>query len=137
MVTLAICAKSTSILKVALLICSAWLFSLFSFLYIDVPAYFLLAIIIDSVLAFQFWRMAQFEIFPVILCVIMLCEVGFLATAVAVSFDDYWTIFVLNRSFELMLLYVIGSSIYRIHGLRYDKEKQEPPRVWRLQFIAG
>lgn len=102
---------------------------------IDATTYLFYSIAVDLGLAFQFWRMARFEIFPAVLCIVLLGSVLFTIFALVVSFHLYWTFFGLNRIFELMLLYMIGCCIFRMRT-RHQKDERKPPMDWRASFIA-
>ena len=136
MLVSALFSKSKMIRSAALLITAAWAFSLFAMLYIGGAAYLYVAVMINCVLAWRFFRLAQRDLFPIVLLLIVICENLFLGFAIATSFDWWWTIFTLNRLFELMLLYIIGSSLFRMRVLKSVDENRKPPRGWRAQFAA-
>lgn len=130
-------ARSRSIRTAAMLISGAWTFGLFAFFYVKVPAYFLVAVMLDTVLAFHFWRMAKVEIFAAPLCLIMLLEITVVTFSHAVGLTTYATLFTMNRFFELTLLYLIGCSLFRIHILRLQRKSDQPITGWRAKFVVG
>lgn len=134
---LSLLARSRSIRTAALLITGAWAFGLFAFFYVKIPAYFLVAIMLDTVLAFHFWRMAKVEIFSAPLCLIMLFEITVVTFTQAVGLTTYSTLFAMNRLFELTLLYLIGCSLFRIHILRLQRRSEKPITGWRANFVVG
>ena len=136
MLASAFLSKSKMIRTAAFLITAAWVYSLFAMLYIGGAAYLYVAIMINCALAWRFWIMAQHDLFPIVLLLIVICETLFLGFAIATSFDWWWTIFTLNRLFELILLYIIGRSMFRMRVLKSMNEKRKPPRGWRAQFAA-
>lgn len=133
----ALLSQSKSIKTAALMISTVWLFSLLYFLAIGGTKYFLTAAFIDAILAYQFWRMAKTEAFPAPLCCLMIADVTFVAIATLFSFTEFWTIFVLNRIFELTLAYMIGASIYRIRKLRPPDDNPAKAGDSSFKFIAG
>lgn len=136
-VALALLANSRSIRTAAILIGGAWAFSIFTFFYLNPTGYFLVAVMLDTLLAYHFWRMARVEIFPAALCVILLFEISFIVFAEAAALAPFWTMFVLNRIFELTLLYLIGCSFFRIHIRRLQKNSDQPITGWRANFVVG
>ena len=130
-------SKSQTIQTAALLIAVVWLFSLIYFLVAGGPRYFFVSAILDGMLAYQFWRMSRQEIFPSVLCCLMIADVVVIVFAAALSLSEYWTIFVLNRLFELMLVYIIGASIYRLRSLRPSDDERNIADNSELKFIAG
>ena len=136
MLVSALISKSKMIRSAALLITAAWVYSLFAMLYIGGRSYLYVAVMINCLLAWRFWMMAQRDFFPMALFLIVIFENLFLGFAIATSFDWWWTIFTLNRLFELMLLYIIASSLFRLRVLKGANEKREPQRGWRAQFAA-
>ena len=136
-VGLSFLARSRSIRGAAMLISGAWVFGLFSFFYVNVPAYFLVAVMLDTVLAFHFWRTAKVEIFAAPLCLIMLVEITVVTFSQAVGLTTYSTLFAMNRFFELTLLYLIGCSLLRIHILRLQRKSEKPITGWRANFVVG
>ena len=101
---------------------------LFAFFYLNGPSYFLVAVMLDTILAYHFWRMAKVELFPAPLCIILLFEITFIVFATSVGLANHATLFVLNRIFELILLYLIGCSLFRIaiRKLRKDHMERHP-----------
>ena len=136
MFTLAFLSKSNSIQFAAALIAGSWVFSAGYFFYVGGKGYYLLVIVLNLLLAIRFLKMSQVQLFPVVLCAIFFTSAGFLVIARTVSFDAYWTIFILNRVFELSLFYVIGCSIHRIRKLRPMIEKQPSSPRTNVPFIA-
>lgn len=130
-------AQSRSIRTAASLIGIAWAFGLFAFFYLNGPGYFLVAVMLDTILAYQFWRMAKISIFPAPLCFIFLVEIAFVTFTQVVGFSTFWTMFVLNRLFEITLLYLIGCSFFRIRITRLQKKSKEPITDWRVRFVVG
>jgi len=137
MITFALLSRSRTIQSTALMIAAVWLVSLMWFLVADMRYYYALTLPMDGALAFQFWRMGQREIFPAILCYVLIGELIFLAAAMAVGLSDFWTIFVLNRVFEAMLLYIITASIFRIRKLKSPDVEAPGAADASLKFIAG
>lgn len=137
MIIFAWLSQSKTVQTAALMITGAWLISLIYFLYFGGSQYYVLTLLLDFVLAFQFWRMARKEIFPVALCFLMIGEVLFLFSAAAISLSSFWIVFGLNRIFELTLAYVIGCSIYRIRKLETPPGNAARGDDLRLKFIAG
>jgi nitrogen fixation/metabolism regulation signal transduction histidine kinase len=72
-----------------------------------------------------------------VLCLIHLVEIGFIVAAVSSSFSTWWTLFTLNRLFELTLLYLIGASLFRLHLRRRHAKSGAPFTGWRANFMAG
>lgn len=133
----ALLSQSKTIQSAALMISGVWLFSMLYFLSVGAPEYFLLTALLDGMLAFQFWRMSKNEVFPCVLCCLLIGELFFLAAAALFTLTEFWTIFGLNRIFELMLAYIIGASIYRIRKLRPHDIGDGQPEERSLKFIAG
>lgn len=136
-VGLSFLANSRSIRTAATLIGGAWAFGLFSFFYLNVVGYYLVAVMLDTIIAYHFWRMAKAEIFPAPLVIALLFEISFIIFAQAVGVSSFGTMFVLNRLFELMLLYLIGCSLFRIHIRRLQKKSDQPITGWRAHFVVG
>ena len=130
-------AQSRSIRTAASLIGLGWVFGLFSFFYLNSSGYFLIAVMYDTLLAYHFWRMAKASIFPAPLCMLLMLEIAFIVFAQAVGLSTYATLFVLNRLFELTLLYLIGCSFFRIRIMRLQKKLKEPITDWRVRFVVG
>ena len=133
----ALLSRSQTIQTAALLIAAVWVLSLLYFLMAGGPRYFFVSAILDGMLAYQFWRMSRQEIFPSVLCCLMIADVVVIVFAAAISLSEYWTIFVLNRLFELMLVYIIGASIYRIRSLQPSDDERNIADNGGLKFIAG
>ena len=136
MLTSAVVSRSSMIRTAALLITAAWAYSLFAYLYIGKASYFVLAFVIDAMLAYRFRIMAQRDLFPVALFYICLVEMAFICFAFAVVMDNFWIVFWLNRIFDLTLLYIIGSSLLRSRYLRRAGDKKNRLGGWRAQFAA-
>jgi hypothetical protein len=130
-------SQSRVIVIAAMLIAGAWVMGTFSFLYFRPPAHYLVAIALDATLAFCFWRMARRRSMAAVLCLIHLVEIGFVVAAVSSSFSTWWTLFTLNRLFELTLLYLIGVSLFRLHLRRRHAKSGAPFTGWRANFMAG
>lgn len=135
-VGLSLLARSRAIRTAALLIAGAWALSLFAFFYVRIPAYFPVVVILDAVLAYRFGRMAKVHFFPAPLCVLQLVEIAFVAVAVTAGLPTYWTLFVMNRLFELTLIYLIGCALFRIHLLRRQRKSKTPITGWRANFVV-
>jgi hypothetical protein len=130
-------SRSRVIVNAAVLIAGAWVLGSFSFFYLRLPAQYLVAVALDATLAFCFWRMAQRRVLAAVLCLIHLVEIGFIVAAVSSSFSTWWTLFTLNRLFELTLLYLIGASLFRLHLRRRHAKSGAPFTGWRANFMAG
>ena len=137
MIVFAILSQSRTIQTAALMIAGVWLISIICFLIVAGQHYYVLSLAFDAVLAFEFWRMAQKEIFPLILCLLMIGEIAFLVGAAAISLDAFWTMFILNRIFEATLAYIIGCSIFRIRKLKAPENDSNCEADPGLKFIAG
>ena len=130
-------AQSRSIRTAASLIGIAWAFGLFAFFYLNGPSYFLVAVMLDTVLAYHFWRMAKVSIFPAPLCILLMTEIAFITFAQAAGLTTYVTLFILNRLFELTLLYLISCSLFRLYVRRLQKKSKQPITDWRVRFVVG
>ena len=137
MIVLAWLSQSKTVQATALMFAGFWLLTMTYFFYIDGMQYYALTLLVDCALAYQFWRMARTEIFPVVLCGLMVGQVLFLVGALSFSLNGYWIIFVLNRIFELTLAYIIGCSIYRIRKFETPAETRDHSADMGLKFIAG
>ncbi|MCB2097720.1 MAG: hypothetical protein KDE05_08820, partial [Parvularculaceae bacterium] len=127
-------AESKDIRTAASLIGMGWVFGIFSFFYLNTEGYFLVAVMYDTIIAYHFWRMAKVSIFPAPLCILLLFEITFLVFSQSVGLSTYATLFVANRLFEIVLLYLIGCSLFRIHILRLQRKSKEPITDWRVRF---
>lgn len=130
-------ANSRSLRAAASLIGGAWFLGLLSLLYLDVAGYYRVAIMLDAIIAYRFWRMAKVEIFAAPLCLILLFEIAIAIFAQAVGSSSYATMFALNRLFELTLIYLIGCSLFRIHILRRQQRSDRRIKGWRADFVLG
>jgi len=130
-------ANSKSIRTAAGLIGVGWAFGLFSFFYLNVSGYFLVAVMYDTILAYHFWRMAKVELFASPLYIALLFEITFIVFTQGVGLSSYATMFILNRLFEFILLYLIGCSLFRLHVLRLQRKSKEPITDWRVRFVIG
>ena len=130
-------ARSRVIRNAALLIGAAWAVGIFSFFSLRLPAHYLVAIALDATLAFCFWRMAQRRILAAVLCLVHLVEIAFLMAAMSAGLSTWWTLFTLNRLFELTLLYLIGCSLFRLYIRRRSAKSPAPLTGWRANFMAG
>ncbi|HBK93125.1 MAG TPA: hypothetical protein DDZ68_15800 [Parvularcula sp.] len=130
-------ANSKSIRTAAGLIGVGWAFGLFSFFYLNVSGYFLVAVMYDTILAYHFWRMAKVELFAAPLYIALLFEITFIVFTQGVGLSSYATMFILNRLFEFILLYLIGCSLFRLHVLRLQRKSKEPITDWRVRFVIG
>ncbi len=130
-------ANSKSIRTAASLIGMGWAFGLFAFFYLNVSGYFLVAVMYDTILAYHFWRMAKAQLFAAPLYIVLLFEITFITFTQAVGLSSYATMFVLNRLFEVILLYLIGCSLFRLHVLRLQQKSKEPITDWRVRFVVG
>ncbi len=130
-------SRSRVIRVAALLITGAWVLGTFSFFYLKLPAHYVVAIALDATLGFCFWRMAQRRILAAALCLIHLAEIAFITAALSAGLSTWWTLFTLNRLFELTLLYLIGASLFRLHLRRRQSRSQAPLTGWRANFMAG
>lgn len=81
--------------------------------------------------------MAQRRILAAALCLIYLAEIVFIITALSVGISTWWTLFTLNRLFELTLLYLIGCSAFRLYLRRRQAKSHTPLTGWRANFVAG
>ena len=134
----AACLSRSRVLRTAaLLIAGAWAIGTFSFFYMRLPAHYLIAVALDATLAFCFWRMAQRRIMAAALCLVHLAEIAFITAALSVGLSTWWTLFTLNRLFELTVLYVIGASLFRLHLRRRQSRSHAPLTGWRANFMAG
>ncbi|MEQ1931996.1 MAG: hypothetical protein ABL957_15900 [Parvularculaceae bacterium] len=137
MIACAFLSKSNTIRKCALLIGGSWLITIFGYFYLDRPAAFIAAtLFVDSFLAWRFWRMAQRDVFPAGLCLILTGEIAFVLAAKAVALDAYWTAFWLNRIFEITLLYIIGGSLLRLRLLRAGVRAPEHSHGRRKHYFG-
>ncbi|NNE40789.1 MAG: hypothetical protein HKN14_07710 [Marinicaulis sp.] len=136
-IVFALLSQSKTIKTAALIISGVWLVSILYFLAVGGSKYFLLVALTDSVLAFLFWRMAKTELFPAALCCFMIANIVVVIVSAAIPLSEFWTIFTLNRIFELMLAYIIGSSIYRIRKLRPPDFEEAEAMDRSLKFLAG
>lgn len=130
-------ANSKSIRTAASLIGMGWAFGLFAFFYLNVSGYFLVAVMYDTILAYHFWHMAKAQLFAVPLYIVLLFEITFITFTQAMGLSSYATMFILNRLFEVILLYLIGCSLFRLHVLRLQKNSKEPISDWRVRFVIG
>ena len=130
-------AHSKAIRTAASLIAIAWAFGLFAYLYLAGPGYFLVAVMLDTVLLFQFWRMGRVSIFPVPLFYLLMFEIAFIVLSQSVGMTNFATMFVLNRVFEAMLVYLIGCSLFRMHVTRLQEKSAAPITDWRVRFVVG
>lgn len=130
-------SRSRVIRTAASLIAGAWVLGTFSFFYVKLPAHYVVALALDATLALCFWRMAQRRILAAALCIIHLAEIAFIAAALSAGLSTWWTLFTLNRLFELTLLYLIGVSLFRLHLRRRHSKSGAPFTGWRANFIAG
>jgi hypothetical protein len=137
MFSLAAISKSVSIRTSAIMVSLAWLLLIGCYFYLAQREYFMMVLFVDGLLAYRFWRMARIEIYPSVLCVIMLAEIAFTVMALSLSWHFYWIAFVMNRFFELTLLYIIGCAIFRIRVLRREEKTQKPASGWQVRFVAG
>lgn len=137
MIVFALLSQSRAIQTAALLLASVWLISLLYYLIIGGARHYALIFMLDGALAYQFWRMAQREMFPVFLFYLMLADMAFILFAFAISLEHFWFMFMLNRNFDATLLYIIGSSIYRIRKLSPPVSDGAKSENGRLKFIAG
>lgn len=130
-------AGSKLIRTAASLVGICWAFGLFSYLYLNVASYYLIAVMLDTILAYQFWRIGKKSFFAAPLFYLIMFEIAFIVLAQGAGLSTYATLFVLNRIFELTLLYLIGCSLFRLHVLRLQKNSKEPITDWRVCFVAG
>jgi len=130
-------ANSKSIRTAASLIGMGWAFGLFAFFYLNLSGYFLVAVMYDTILAYHFWRMAKVELFAAPLCIALLFEIAFVIFTQGVGLSSYATLFILNRVFEVILLYLIGCSLFRLHVLCLQRKSKEPITDWRVRFVIG
>lgn len=130
-------ANSRAIRTAASLIGIAWAFGLFAYLYLAGPGYYLVAVMLDTVLMFQFWRMGRVSIFPVPLFYLQLIEIAFIVLAQSAGLSNFATMLVLNRVFEVVLLYLIGCSLFRLYVASLQKKSKEPITDWRVRFVVG
>ena len=129
--------RSKLVRSVASLVGICWAFGLFAFLYMNTASYFLVAVMLDTILAYQFWRIGRNSFFTVPLFYLMMVEIAFIVFSQGVGLPTYWTLFVLNRIFELTLLYLIGCAIFCIRLRQAQRKSEEPITDWRVRFIAG
>ena len=137
MIIFALLSQSNTIQRAALMIAGVWLFSILYYLAVGGAKYFALVVLLDGALAFQFWRMSRTEFFPAPLCCLMISDILFILIASVFSMAEFWKIFVLNRIFELTLIYMIGSSIYRIRKLRPPEQEDALMDDGSFRFLAG
>jgi hypothetical protein len=130
-------SQSRVIRTAAMLITGVWMVGTFSFFYLKLPAHYLVAIALDATLAYCFWRMAQRRILAAALCLIHLVEIVFVTAALSAGLSTWWTLFTLNRMFELTLLYLIGASLFRLHLRRRQANSRAPLTGWRANLMAG
>ena len=133
----ALLSGSRVIRTAASLIAGAWAVGIFSFFYLKPPAHYLVAIALDATLAFCFWRMAQRRILAAVLCLVHLAEMGFILAALSAGLSTWWTLFTLNRLFELTLFYLIGCSLFRLYLQRRAARSPTPLTGWRANFMTG
>lgn len=130
-------SRSRVVVTAAMLIAGAWMVGTFSFFYLRPPAHYIVAIALDATLAFCFWRMAQRRALAAALCLVHLAEIAFITAALSAGLSTWWTLFTLNRLFELTLLYLIGASLFRLHLRRRQSKSGAPFTGWRANFMAG
>jgi len=136
-VGLSYAGRSKLIRTVASLVGICWAFGLFTFLYMNIASYFLVAVMLDTILAYQFWRIGKKSFFTVPLFYLMMVEIAFIVFSQGVGLSTYATLFVLNRLFELTLLYLIGCAIFRIRLRQVQRKSKEPITDWRVRFVTG
>ena len=137
MIVFAFLSQSKTIHKAALMIAGVWLLTVFYYLHFDGPSFYIFSITLDGVLAYLFWRMSKAEIFPAILCCLMIIDIAITTAKLAFWISDYWTIFILNRTFELSLIYIAGAAIYRIRKLKPPEREFKKTGGNTLKFITG
>ena len=137
MIIFALLSQSKTIQTAALMISGVWLLSILSFLAVGGAKYFTLVVLLDGALAYQFWRMSRTEFFPAPLCCFMIADILFILIASLFSMTEFWKIFILNRIFELTLIYIVGSSIYRIRKLRPPEQEDAVMGDGSFRFLAG
>ena len=130
-------ARSRSIRRAASIIAGAWLIGILSYFALKIPGHYAVAFALPAGLALNFRRAAATEIFSAPLYLLQLVQISFLATALTFGVSTYWTLFGLNRLFELTLLYVIGCSVFRMAMRRRQEKSGIPLTGWRANFVAG
>jgi hypothetical protein len=72
---------------------------------------------------------------PLFMVAIAAIIVNLLATISSLNF--WWSAFVLNRLFDLMLLYVAGCALYRIVRIRHKKKGAPMARPQSSEIFAA
>jgi len=130
-------ANSRMVRTAASLVGICWAFGLFAWLYLGVASYYLVAVMLDTILAYQFWRIGKISLFAVPLFYFQMLDIAFIVFAQSVGLSNFMTMFVLNRGFELTLLYLSGCSLFRLHVLHLQKTSKEPITDWRVRFVVA
>ncbi|MEM8771349.1 MAG: hypothetical protein AAGD92_06850 [Pseudomonadota bacterium] len=137
MIIFAFLSQSKTIRNAALMIAGVWLFTVLYFFQFNGPNLYLFSIILDGLLAYLFLRMSKAEIFPAVLCCLMIADILIATGKLAFWISDYWTIFIFNRTFELSLLYITGAAIYRIRKLKPPEREFNKAGGNTLKFVTG
>ncbi len=130
-------ASSRTLRRSASMIAIAWLITIACFLSSRGVPLFAEQLALDVVLACLFRRMARFEIFPAILCVLFVGEAIFIAAGLAAALDPYWIMFTLNRVFELTLVFITGCSLFRIAYRKSRPARRKSSAADRMQYLAA
>jgi len=94
-----------------------WGFSFQLWIYLDTPARSLGYAALDLALTAIFFQMARRRVFPAPLYVLHAVLVFYHLYTATFEADYYWVQVMLNRSFELELVYIIACAGYRIRIL--------------------
>jgi hypothetical protein len=84
-----------------------------------------------------FWRKSSRSVVPIPLYVLSLLSIAINLAATVIDLSYWWSAFLLNRLFDLMLLYVAGCAIYRIVRMRYKQRGAPPAHPWTSEFFAA
>lgn len=107
-------ARSSSIATSARLLCASWLVSIAAWRFAKPPDVYLVYMALDAALATCFLTMSKGRVFPAPLAALHILM--FAHSALIALFGAAFVLFmsVLNRGFELALLYVGGCAAYRL-----------------------
>lgn len=126
-------SRSRQIVATAYLLAAAWMLGLLTWWILGRRGYDWGYGLIDTTLAIIFWRMSKGYWFPVPLFFIHALQVAYYPYATLIGVTPWWLTAILNRVFEVELVYILSCTIYRLWRKRrsrsdiFDSESLRQP----------
>ncbi len=84
-----------------------------------------------------FWRRSSQGVLPIPLLVLSFTSIVINLAATIVDLSYWWSAFLLNRLFDLMLFYIAGCAIFRLWRQRHKQKGAPLARPQSFELLAA